>query len=234
MGRKPQKLAEKGSKKWLQDLVNHCPEVLNRELVRQLKPTPNAIDWLSPLESDEYAEYLDDDFIDRLGIQLDQTPLKSFWPRSGPRWDGLGKTSSSQVLLVEAKAHIKELNSPATGARGRSLTKICESLESTKQFIRAKSAADWSTCFYQYTNRLAHLYFLREKNGVDAFLVFLCFLNAEEMAAADTIVPKTREEWETSILLLERLLGIPSKHKLSPYIIHVFIDVREIESAVVS
>ena len=230
MGRKPQRLAEKGSQRWLQTLVNRYPELLNRELAPRLNTTPDTIRWCSPLEDDKYAEYWDGDFIDRLGINLERMPLKSFWPRSGPRWDALGNASRDQILLVEAKAHIAELNSGPTGAKGHSLSRIRKSLEATKLFISARSETDWSTCFYQYTNRLAHLYFLREKNKLDAFLVFLYFLNAEEMAATNTIVPETKEEWESAVLLLERLLGIPTRHKLSPYVIDVFINVDDIRA----
>ena len=230
MGRKPQKLAEKGSQRWLQTLVSRCPELLNRELAPRLNTAPDTIRWHSPLEDDKYAEYWDGDFIKLLGINLERMPLKSFWPPSGPRWDALGNASRDQILLVEAKAHIAELNSGPTGAKGRSLSRIRKSLEATKLFIGARSETDWSTCFYQYTNRLAHLYFLREKNKLNAFLVFLYFLNAKEMAATNTIVPETKEEWESAILLLEQHLGIPHRHKLSPYVIDVFINVDDIRA----
>ena len=231
MGRKPQKLAEKGSQRWLQTLVNRCPELLNRELAPRLNTAPDAIRWHSPLADDKYAEYWDGDFIKLLGINLERMPLKSFWPPSGPRWDGLGKTSQNQILLMEAKAHTYELNSGSTKSTDPdNLRLIRESLEATKLFIGARSETDWSTCFYQYTNRLAHLYLLREKNKLNAFLVFLYFLNAKEMAATNTIVPETKEEWESAILPLEQRLGIPHRHKLSPYVIDVFINVDDIRA----
>ena len=41
--------------------------------------------------------------------------------------------------------------------------------------MRVTSTTDWTKCFYQYANRLAHLYFLKELNGIDAALVFVYF-----------------------------------------------------------
>ena len=60
------------------------------------------IEWLSPLASDNYAEYSDEAFIDLLGGQLSQRKLASFWPKRGPVWDGLGRTDQGHLILVEA------------------------------------------------------------------------------------------------------------------------------------
>lgn len=215
----------------MQDLVNHCPDLLNREIAPHLKSTSSAFTWLSPLECDGYAEYRDSAFVERLGIDLSNHPLGAFWPQRGPVWDGLGTTDRRQPLLLEAKAHVKEINSSPTSARGKSLARIRESLSETKLFMGSKSGVDWATCFYQYTNRLAHLYLMREKNKLDAYLIFLYFLNAREMSASDTLVPETKAEWESAITLMERFLGLPTRHKLSPYIIHAFVDTADIEKA---
>ncbi len=172
MGRKPQSLAKRGSQKWLQTLVNEHPELVNRHLRGYLDLSEaESVHWLSPLESDDYAEYSDQDFIAKLGVSLDEVSLKSFWPRSGPVWDGLARTDRGDLILVEAKAHIPELVSTPTGARGKSLVKIQESLDKTKLFYGSRSGGDWATCFYQYANRLAHLYLLRELNGLEAYLL---------------------------------------------------------------
>ena len=67
---------------------------------------------------------------------------------------------------MEAKAHIAEMVTAPTQARGESaLQQIQESLRRVKAFVNSKAPVDWSTNFYQYSNRLAHLYFLREMNG---------------------------------------------------------------------
>ena len=85
--------------------------------------------------------------------------------------------------------------------------------------------------FYQYGNRLAHLYLLRTLNGIPAFLVNLYFLNADEMLQYGNTVPKTVARWEDAIAKQEGFLGIPAKHALSRYSIHAFVDTRDISRA---
>ena len=77
---------------------------------------------------------------------------------------------------MEAKANIREFSSDPSKAGPPSLSRIRGALSETKDFLGIRSETDWSCCFYQYANRIAHLYFLRELNGVDAVLVFVYFL----------------------------------------------------------
>jgi hypothetical protein len=216
--------AKRGSQKWIQTLVNEKPHLLNSILARELGlSADDRIAWLSPLCSDGYAEYSDHASLDRLGVTLHTKPLPSFWPRSGPHWDALGKTSVSQkLLLVEAKSHITELISTAR-ASPASLRKIRASLDETKRFLGSTSPADWTVGFYQYANRLAHLCLFRQ-NDLPAYLICVYFLNDAEMAG-----PSTVEEWQVAIQLLHAYLGL-GKHKLQEYVADVFIDVAQIQS----
>lgn len=234
MGREVHKtpVATKGSRKWLQILVNCCPELLEEQILCKLSPSANEVDWRSPLESDDYAEYYDQDFVDKLGLSLDSKPLGSFWPRSGPRWDGLGVTNKGQVLLVEAKAHVRELRTSMNATSDSSINRIMYSLSDTKAFMRADARAGWTRPFYQHANRLAHLYLLHVLNHVKAYLVNVYLLNDEDMKDPNTIVPQTIREWECAILTEEMALGIRSRHGLSSRIVNVFIDVEDIKRQV--
>src|SRR5262249_19213035 len=141
-----------------------------------LAPT-EKIQWLSPLAGDDYAEYRDEAFLQRLGV-APKIPLKTFWPARGPQWDALGRTTSGTALLVQAKAHIPELPSPPTKAAAKtSLALIASSLDQVKKTIGCGSSHDWAHLYYQYTNRLAHLYYLRTLNKLPAYLVFVYFVN---------------------------------------------------------
>lgn len=223
MSRVVQVAAPRGSQKWLQILVTRHPERINCYLAEALElGGGERVEWRSPLENDDYAEYRDQAFLDQLGVPVGSVDLKSFWPRLGPQWDGLAKTDQGHLILVEAKAHISELCSSPTGAKGKSLVMIRESLDETKRFLRSHAKVDWSTCFYQYTNRLAHLYFLREKARLPAYLLLIYFLNNHDMGG-----PTSQGEWEGAIGLMETFLGL-RRHRLSDYILHAFIDVDEL------
>ena len=231
--------SNRGSRRWLQVLVNCRPGLLDEAICDRLADSPHDIDWRSPLLSDHYAEYRDQEFVDRLASSRHLTqpleprrPLADFWPRFGPQWDGLAVTDKGQILLVEAKAHISEMVTAPSQARGESAVRLIqESLGEIKSFLKSRAPADWSTSFYQYANRLAHLYWLRELNGLNAYLVNVFLLGDEEM-----IGPKTTEEWEAAIRLQEVFLGVrqpaTSGYALHPwvgaYAIDVFIDTNTI------
>jgi len=224
MPRIPQRKATKGSQRWLQILVNGHSDVFAREFLPKIKCSPDAkITWLSPLQEDEYAEYQDEAFLKRLGVQLSNHSLQDFWPKRGPVWDGLAVIKPTNVpILVEAKAHIPEMYSPASAAREPSLTQIRESLALTKKAFGSTADYDWSGPLYQYTNRLAHLYLLSELNHVSAYLVFLCFVNAADMDG-----PSSVAEWEGALRLVRTILGL-REGKLSRSVVHLFIDVKEL------
>lgn len=215
--------ASRGSQKWLQIGVNQHPEVLNKA-IREATQLDHSvtIEWLSPLAEENYVEYRDRAFLDRLKVKLNRT-LFDFWPPRGPMWDGLARLSNGEVVLIEAKAHIAEMVSPASKASPSSLALIEKGLAETRKALAPKSTIPWSGTFYQYANRLAHLYFLRILNRVPARLVFLYFTGAHDVSG-----PNTREEWEGAIKVTEVYLGL-GRHKLSRYVHHCFVDVREMQ-----
>jgi len=222
MARFKQPRANKGSQKWIQILINEKPDILNKQLQANLNMHENEkIQWLSPRGEDDYAEYRDEAFIEKLGIKLELYPPKDFWPRRGPQWDALGKSTSGKLFLVEAKSHIPELVSTFKGSNQTSKAKIISSLEETMKRFGVKTDFDWLKGFYQYTNRLAHVYLLR-KNKLDAWLVNVYFLNDAEMDG-----PKTEDEWKGALRLLHRCLGL-REHLLQKFVVDLFIDVTKI------
>ena len=225
MVRFTQKVGKKGSQKRIQILINQWPELLNSRIKNNLGFNESEeIEWRSPLAKDDYAEYRDQAFIEKLGVNLNIVPLSDFRPSRGPQWDGLGKTNSGKLLLLEAKSHISELLSQGTEASDEvSLSRIRSSLNETKQYLNSRSQADWSKSFYQYTNRLSQLYLLRVLNEIPAYLIFVYFTNDEAMKG-----PKTVDEWMGAIKLLYHYFGI-KRHKLSRYITNVFVDVDELQ-----
>ncbi|MYE11053.1 MAG: hypothetical protein F4X99_05200 [Gammaproteobacteria bacterium] len=215
----------KGSQRWLQVAVNRCPSIIGRAIQDAGVHIDEPIVWASPLESDDFVEYKDAEFLRRLGVHLDQRGLSDFWPRSGPRWDALAR-SGDKVLLIEAKANIEELNSSPCHATPPSLAKISKALEETRAFLNVESDTDWTRCFYQYANRLAHLYLLRELNGCDAFLVFLYFVDDH------TTTPASLSAWRGAVALAEAHLGLPKSDWLSRYVLDVYVDTADLSHVV--
>ena len=128
---------------------------------------------------------------------------------------------------MESKAHVSEILSPGTGASAKSKILIERSLKELQSFLRVSPAVDWSAVLYQYTNRMAHLYLLRELNNLRAFLVFLYFVGDREMEG-----PRTVEEWESAIQVVRGVLGLNNRDRLSKFVLNVFIDVAEVKKAV--
>ena len=213
MSRFPQKKAIRGSQRWLQFFVNERPDYLNKTIGL------GNIKWLSPLMSDEFAEYRDKAFLDLLGIQLKSYPLSDFWTNGGPQWDALGISESGEAILVEAKAHIQEIFSPPSQASPESLKRIVKSLAETSSAFHAQPGLDWSCRFYQYANRLAHAFFLNKLNNVPTRLLFIYFTGDTEMNG-----PETAREWQAAIDVLHEALGI--RGRVPSYVSEVFIDVE--------
>lgn len=213
MARFPQKKIARGSQHWIQFFVNERADILNRNI------GIGDINWLSPLESDEFAEYRDKAFLDLLGIRLKKCQLSKFWPCGGPQWDALGMSEAGEAILVEAKAHIQEIFSPPTQASPASLKLIIKSLTETSSAFHAQSGLDWSRRFYQYANRLAHAFLLKELNDIPTRLLFIYFTGDSEMNG-----PETVPQWQIAIEELHEALGL--KDGVPPYISDVFIDVE--------
>lgn len=219
--------ASAGSQRWLQLAINRKPELLLSTLRRSGAVGPRAtVTWRSPLEADGLREYRDMAALGRVGVSTLKKPLTEFWPPRGPVWDALGTTSDNGPLFVEAKAHIPEAASPATRASEASRKLIERSLTEARRFYAPRATCVWSSIFYQYANRLAHHYFLREVNGVPGVLAFLYFVNADDMLG-----PMSEEEWRGAARLIHAVLGLPADLRTHG-VFDVFLDTRLLQDAI--
>ena len=217
MSRVIQPTGTRGSLKWIQRAVSHRPDLLQPPLL-------GAVSWVSPLQDDDLAEYRDGSFLERVGHGDLKGQLAAFWPTRGPQWDALGVLQGNGVLLVEAKAHLAEFKSPPCQAKGASRDKIMTAMEIAKSRLNTDGGADWCQTYYQYANRMAHLWWLCDR-GVDAHLAFVSFLNDSDMNG-----PTIAAEWEAAFREADRALGLPNSHILSSRIHHLFPDVRLLAS----
>jgi hypothetical protein len=211
------------SEHWLRVAVNEATAAFDSRVAQAFKwDAADPISWLSPVGTeDAYAEYYDLAFLDRLGLSDLRVPLRDFWPPGGPRWDGLGKTRSGKLILVEAKAYIEEMVDYRSHAAGDSLALIERSLGLTKAAFGAAGDAPWSAPLYQLANRLAHLHFLAGLNGLDAYLLLVSFADAPDVQS-----PCSVEQWEGAIRLSKKCLGL-SKGSFDGRVGHVIWRVPE-------
>src|SRR6266404_5089452 len=194
------------SEHWLRFAVAEQTDLFNDRIkVLFGWPPSETIEWLSPIRSDDFAEYYDREFLSRAGISALDVPLHDFWPASGPRWDGLAKTASNKIILVEAKAYIGESVSFLRAKDTNSIDKIRAAFVKAKKAFRATAEVGWERPFYQHANRLAHLYFLRGLNRLDANLLFLYFADAPDVPKSDFC---TAAQWEGAIKLTDKALGL--------------------------
>jgi len=215
----------KGSQKWVQKIINFCPSRLNKLIQQEIASlSGREIQWTSPLEQEKFAEYRDAAVLENLGLQEFTKKLEKFWPKMGPQWDALGKTSDGEAfILVEAKANVPELVSFCGAKDKESLNTIFASLAETQRWLTCRAPSiDWKCGFYQYANRLAHLYFLREKAQIeDSYLVFLYFV--EDSSHIRT----SREAWNSALKLQKKLMGL-STGSLVGKAVEVFINTNDI------
>jgi hypothetical protein len=218
--------AERGSQKWLQVAINQKQELLLGALQRSGAIGHKAsVVWHSPLKDDGYREYRDVASLGKAELAHLKKPLDSFWPSRGPVWDAIGITSEGSPIFLEAKAHIPEAASPSTKASSpRSVALIKKSLSEARRWYSRRREGDWGGVFYQYANRLAHQYFLRGINGIPSSLIFLYFLNADDMRG-----PKSEEEWHGAIRLIHAVLGVP-EDLTSRGVFDAFLDVRPLQN----
>ena len=221
-----EKKEAKGSLRWIRTFVNDYTSTIDQAVkVACSFSKTSKIKWVSPLANDDFAEYRDHSFLQRLQIELPHFQLNDFWPNRGPQWDALAKTTNGEIILVEAKANIPEIVSPGTLASRSSKEHIEKSLSATKEYLGVPLEIPWSGKLYQYANRIAHLYLLRKLNQIPAYMVFVYFIGDDNVDGPGSI-----EEWKAATMVTKRILGLSDNNKLSKYIKNVYLDVRNVQS----
>lgn len=212
--RVPQPGNGRGSLKWIQRLATKDAQTLADALGGEGVLRRGRLTWLSPLESDDWAEYRDGCFLDRIGYGQHSPALREFWPSRGPQWDGLARFEDGTVCLVEAKANVLELKSKCA-ASPRSRMRIDRALAATASSLGAAVTSAWIDNYYQYANRLAHLHFLRAQS-VPTLLLFVYFTGDAAVAG-----PASAEEWQPALGRLYRSLGVPDR---VPGVVSAFVS----------
>jgi len=152
-----------------------------------------------------------------------------FWPQTGnvPNWDAVGwaeRDEQTELLLVEAKAHVGELRNKC-GARERGgRPQIRRALDEARlAFGSCVPAENWLAPYYQYCNRLAVLYFLQQ-HEVPARLVFVYF-TGDNHPKGTWNCPTTAEEWTAPLEALTAHVGLTGRSELEQRVHKVIVPV---------
>ncbi len=137
---------------------------------------------------------------------------QEFWPtgKGIHNWDAvgwIGEEPHSELLLLEAKAHVAELKSSCGAKNPNSVQKIDRAMDKSKKFLCANPKADWKQGYYQTANRVATLNFLTGE-GIAARLLFVYCLG--DSGSESRQCPRTEEEWTPAINAQWRELGATS------------------------
>ena len=161
-----------------------------------------------------------------------QHPARQEWERRWPQrgtvhnWDAVGQglTHDHQTwILIEAKAHVGELQSRCGARSEASLRKIRKVLDATRCDLQATVETDWTRPYYQYCNRIALLHFL-VKHGVDAHLTFVYFMgDRSDLGSDGRDCPANRQNWQDALDAQDHHVGVPADSPIRARIHRIFL-----------
>ncbi len=150
-----------------------------------------------------------------------------FWPQTGnvPNWDAVGAAQNDgqiEWLLVEAKAHIGELQSECKAEEPASKEQIRKALAEAKGAFGVSPSTNWLAPYYQYCNRLAVLHFLAQ-HDIAARLLFIYF-TGDSNPSADC--PKDEAGWQAALQKLYSKIGLAEESPLKRQIHSIFLPIE--------
>ena len=214
-----------GSQLQIQCWVNCRTAALTTAALNALGvPSTTSVEWISP-RPQRFREFRDGAFLNAVRQNKHLENLRGFWPKGGPVWDGLGLISGSQsperpVILVEAKSYPEEVHGGGCKAKAgsKSLKLIEQSLDQTAAWLGIQRSASWLGELYRSANRIAHVYFLREIAGVEAYMLNVCF-------EGDPHKPTTAAAWADAHKAFAKDLGIAGVG--TPWLANVVLPAAE-------
>ena len=214
-----------GSEYHLGRYRSDAPRKLDRSILRAVgAPRGSTIAWMYPgpetLREPQGLSFVDDREL--------RDSWRTVWPTSGRQqsWDGVatlvvpGKRST--WLLIEAKANHPEFCTPPTRATGDGRKQIQRTLNRVKRALGVHRDISWLGSYYQHANRLAVLWFLHE-NSEPA--MFLDLLFTGDRFPDGRRCPSTKAVWHELLHGRRLTLGLPKRHRLSPYVHEAFLPV---------
>lgn len=219
-----------GSEWHLLRYLGYHRHFLNDKVLEVTKAT--SIEWLDFSFSGRNVKLHDEeewkgmDFIQDADLN---DKWRQYWPGLSSEfqqnWDAIAQlrfNDTTEWLLVEAKAHEKELQS-ACGAGERS-REIIKSAFSETQAASGSTAPieDWFAPYYQYSNHLAALAFLNSRGHPARLLnIYFCGESWDDW----TTFP-AENDWKPTLSAMGSRLGTAEDSELMKRVHSLFLDVH--------
>ncbi len=151
---------------------------------------------------------------------------KTEWPQTGRQmnWDLVGYTKQNNKkiwILVEAKAHLGEIEQDCNATSVDSIEKIKNALLKTaKNYgIKVTENKPWTKKYYQFANRI-YILDLLKRNGFNSKLINIYFVG--DMISKSRKSPQNENQWAIKIKEMKDYLGVDTT-ELDIY--ELFLDI---------
>ncbi len=171
--------------------------------------------------------------VDFISIPEVQAGWKKYWPATGtpPTWDAVGNLEyahGTELMMIEAKAHVGELNSSCGAKNPASLRTIKSAFASTAKVLTngGNVTPAWMDEYYQLANRLAVLNFLTNvcQPPVPARLVLVYFYGQRGGNMNGRNCPQDQVQWKNVLSTMYKALDIDERSTLWKRVHNVFVD----------
>jgi hypothetical protein len=228
-----------GSQHQLRRWILERPDAVNRDLLSrnpELAAWAETIEWISPTAASTVE--LRDQAWATAGLSEPSPRSAGWWPAGGAVWDAVarvhGTGGETGAIFLEAKGREGELTSGGCKATApQSLETIRSALADVQASLGVTPSPEWMGACYQPANRLATLWFAREKRQPPAkvWLVSMYFLGEHYPTVKQGephVGPTTEDAWEPIIAGLHSRMGLPAHpHLLSDWWIESFLPALE-------
>ncbi|OQA91427.1 MAG: hypothetical protein BWY26_00972 [Elusimicrobia bacterium ADurb.Bin231] len=214
--------------------IEEHKQLLEISIKRELN-VEGIFEWISPLSNYKYKEY-SGGFLESLGLRHLKESYKDFWPLRTAHWDALAKIDDGTILLFESKSHTGELKSRCR-ANDSSINQIKKSLKGTYDWLKNGqnqfNEHAWLNKYYQFANRLAHLYYFRgQKHMNNIWLVNIYFENDFSLnmnSNSNKYKTADRSEWEKELNIIKEEMGLINTDMRKYGLIELFLKSSDIK-----
>ena len=220
-----------GSEFQLLRFLGYHRSELEESILKNTNINPKSSYKMVWLERKLNGEYEGIDFLPKSIQTKISKDWKAYWPQRGnaQNWDAVihclpasqNANLKEKWIIVEAKAHLQELKSNSGAKDIKSIEKINEAFNLTKQQFGIDVKINWLKDYYQLANRLAFINFMRN-NGIECSLLNIYFINGWPVESNKNVA--TKNDWKKAIDDEYQYLGVNSQAK--KYISEIFIDCK--------